>query len=268
MLTSVFVKSSLLRPATTRASLSRRVTARSLVAGVAALIALGAPSLASAQTTTFETLGYAGACQAGGSSHFSTLDGKSWAGFRTLDLANYRTTCGYGTANGYGMLGSTVGNVIGLGAGTAYVNSTNPFVLNSMVAGAGWQNPTSLKLEFYLNTVLLDTKIIQLTTYQTGLSLYSGFYTGATDFIMFTPTYPPDDAAHTSDVFGSRLNYCPVGSPTTCVFNRYESWFVDNLTFSTPAVTVAVVTPEPATVGMIGLGLVLVGLVGRKRLKA
>ena len=256
MLSSVSVISSSLRP-----------RARYLAVGLLAFSALAAPGLSAAQTSNFETKGYGGACQQAGGPEIGYIGDKEWAGFKALDLTNYRTTCGYGLTNGYGLLGASVGNVVALGYSTAYVHSINPFVLNSMVAGAGWQNPTTLKLDFYLNAVLLDTKTILLNTFQTGLSLYSGFYTGATDFIMFTPTYASDDASHSSDVFGSYNSSCPPGSSASCVKTRYESWFVDNLTFSTPVATVAVVTPEPATVGMIGVGLVVVGLVGRRRRK-
>ena len=261
MLSSEFVRSFLLR-------LTRRAITRSVTVGVVAVCALSATSPAAAQTSTFESKGYGGGCQSAGGPEIGYIGDKEWAGFKALDLTNYRTTCGYGLNNGYGMLGASVGNVLALGYSTAYVHSINPFVLNSLVAGAGWQNPTQLKLDFYLNTVLLSTKTIQLSPYQTGLSLYSGFYSGATDFIMFTPTYPPDDASHSSDVFGSYNSSCPQGSPPSGVRGRYESWFVDNVTFSTPTVVVAAVVPEPATVGMIGFGLVVVGLVGRKRHRA
>ena len=262
MFSSVFVNLSSLRPTALRA------ITRAVIAAVAALGALGAPGLASAQTETFETKGYGGGCQNAGGADIGYIGDKEWAGFKSLDLLNYRTTCGYGLTNGYGTLGASVGNVLALGYSTAYVHSTNPFVLNSMVAGAGWQNPTSLKMEFFLNTVLLDTKTIQLNTYQTGLALYSGFYTGATDFIMFTPTYAADDAMHSSDVFNSFNNSCPPGSSAACVKQRYLSWFVDNVTFSTPTPTSVAVVPEPATVGMIGLGLLVVAVVGRKRRRA
>ena len=259
MLSSLFVNSSLL------GLLARRAITRSVVAGVVAAGVLCLPSVASAQTSTFETKGYGGECQKSGGPAIGYIGDKEWAGFKALDLTNYRTTCGYGTSNGYGSLGASVGNVVALGYSTAYVHSINPFVLNSMVAGAGWQNPTTLKLDFYLNAVLLSTKTIQLNPFQTGLALYSGFYAGATDFIMFTPTYPLDDVSHSSDVYGSYNGSCPLGSAASCVKARYESWFVDNLTFSTPVAVADVVAPEPATLGMIGFGLVVVGLAGRKR---
>ena len=236
---------------------------RRVVSGFALFGALGAFSVATAQTETFESKSYAGACKDGGGAGIGYIGDKEWVGFSALDLVNFRSTCGFGLTNGYGALGGSVGEVLALGTSTAYVHSSNPFVLNSMVAGAGWQNPTSLLMEFYLNGTLLSTTSLQLTTNQTGLSLYSGFYTGATDFIRFTPTYPPV-GDYSGDVFGSHRFLCPQGSPVDCT-GRYETWFVDNLNFSPVAV---VVTPEPATVGMIGFGLLALGVVGRKRRKA
>lgn len=233
---------------------------RRVLAGVALVSAFSAPSLVSAQSETFETKGYSGACRMGGGDEIGYIGDKEWVGFRALDLNNYRNTCGFGLNNGYGQLGGAVGNVLGLGATSAFVHSVNPFVLNSMVAGAGWQNPTSLFMQFYLGGVLKSTTTLSLGTAQTGLAPYTGFYSGATDFIMFTPKYPPSND-YSKDVFGSHNVFCPQGSSVECT-GRYESWFVDNLSFSAATV---VVTPEPASVAMIGVGLVAVALVRRKR---
>ncbi|MGV3708324.1 MAG: PEP-CTERM sorting domain-containing protein [Gemmatimonas sp.] len=233
---------------------------RRLVSGAAVLGALVTPSFSSAQVTTFETLGYSGACEWGGGSFFTDLDGKTWNNFRPLDLANYTGTgpnqCGMQNTGYSSLLTSQIGNVIGLGFGPAIVHSTNPFVLNSMVAGAGWQNTTSLKLDFYLNTVLQSSQTIVLDVYQTGTSQFTGFYAGATDEIRFTPDY-----AGGTDVFDSYGRSC-VGAGPTCVQTEYESWFVDNMSFSAAAVTV---TPEPSSVALIGAGLLAVGLAARRR---
>jgi hypothetical protein len=233
---------------------------RRVVSGVAVLGALAVPSFASAQVTTFETLGYSGACEWGGGGFFTDLDGKTWNNLRPLDLANYTGTgpnqCGMQNTGYSSLLTSQIGNVVGLGFGAAIVHSTNPFVLNSMVAGAGWQNTTALKLDFYLNTVLQATQTIMLDTYQTGLFLYTGFYAGATDEIHFTPDYTGG-----TDVFDSYGRSC-VGAGPNCVQTEYESWFVDNMSFSPAAV---VVTPEPSSVVLIGAGLLAVGFAARRR---
>lgn len=233
---------------------------RRVVSGVAVLGALAAPSFASAQVTTFETLGYSGACEWGGGGFFTDLDGKSWNNLRPLDLDNYTGIgpgkCGMQNTGYSSLLTSQIGNVIGLGFGAAIVHSTNPFVLNSMVAGAGWQNTTSLTLDFYLNTELKSSQTIVLDVYQTGMSQFTGFYAGATDEIRFTPNY-----AGGTDVFDSYGRSC-VGAGANCVQTEYESWFVDNMSFSPAAV---VVTPEPSSVALIGAGLLAVGFAARRR---
>lgn len=233
---------------------------RRLVAGVAVLGAVSAPAL-SAQTTTFESLGYGTACQWGGGSQFSTLDGKKWDGFRPLDLDNLSNSCGRSTNTGYAQLQSGyVGNIIAVGHQGAWLSSFNPFTLESMVAGAGWQNTTSLTMTFYLNSVLMSTQTISLNTYQTGAQTYTGFYSGPTDFIGFTPDYTQG-----TDVFNSLGESC-AGAPQPCTPYLYESWFVDNMVF-TPR-TVVLVTPEPATFAMLGVGVAVLGVAARRRKRA
>ncbi|MEO7999558.1 MAG: PEP-CTERM sorting domain-containing protein [Gemmatimonadaceae bacterium] len=231
---------------------------RRFVAGVAVLGALGAPGLLSAQTTDFETLGYGPACNWGGGSAFSVLDGKKWNGFRPLDLDNLANSCHRSTNTGYSQLQSGyVGDVIAVGHDGAWLSSFSPFTLESMVAGAGWQNPTTLTLKFYLNTVLKSTQTISLNTYQTGAQTYTGFYTGPTDFIGFMPDYTGG-----TDEFNSLGESC-AGVTGPCTPYLYESWFVDNMVF-TPR-TVVLVTPEPATFAMLGIGMAVVGFAARRR---
>lgn len=230
---------------------------RRLIAGIAVAAVAAVPTVSEAQTTDFETLGYGPTCQWGGGAAFTTLDGKKWDGFRPLDLDNLSNVCGRSTNTGYATLQTAnVGNVIAVGAGGAWLSSFQPFVLNSLVAGAGWQNPTSLTLTFYLNTVLMSTKTISLNTYQTGASVYTGFYTGPTDYIGFTPDY-----SNGNDEFNSMAESC-AGAPQPCTPYKYESWYVDNLNFSPATV---LVTPEPATFGMLGLGVLALGVAGRRR---
>lgn len=238
-------------------SLRRMITASAAV--VVTLIA-GAtmPATASAQLVDFETLGYGPSCQWGGGSAFSTLDGKKWDGFRPLDLNNLANICGRSTNTGYSSLQTQhVGNVIATGAGGAWLSSFNPFVLNSLVAGAGWLNPTKLTLGFYLNTQLMGTSTIFLNTSQTGAQTYSGFYSGPTDYIDFIPDYTGG-----VDVFNSYAESC-AGATGPCTPDTYKTWFVDNLDFSPAFVTV---TPEPGSIALTAFGLVAVlGAVRRRR---
>lgn len=228
-----------------------------MVAAVAVLGALSAPNVLSAQVTDFESLGYGPACNWGGGNAFSTLDGKQWDSFRPLDLNNFQNVCGKSTGTGYAdLLTSNVGNVIAVGHDGAWLSSFNPFRLNSMVAGAGWQNPTKLTMTFYLNTVLMSTQTITLGTHETGGSVFSGFYAGPTDYIGFMPDYSAG-----TDEFGSLAMSC-AGAPQPCTPYLYESWFVDNLDFTPMTVTVS---PEPATFAMLGIGMAVVGFAARRR---
>lgn len=235
---------------------SRRVLASALVAG-----ALAAPAVASAQVVNFESLGYGPACQWGGGTAFSSYAGMSWSGLRPLDLGNFSTACGRSTNSGYSALQAAyVGNVIALGAGAAWVSSSTPFVLSSLVAGAGWLNPTKLTLDFYLGGVLKGTSALSLNVTQTGATPFSGasLYSGATDFVMFTPDYSAG-----VDVFNSAAESC-AGVPLPCTPTSYKSWFVDNLKFTEPTVNIQV-TPEPSTMALFGAGLVAMGAWARRR---
>ncbi|MBC8090014.1 MAG: PEP-CTERM sorting domain-containing protein [Phycisphaerae bacterium] len=233
----------------------RRVATVSAVA--TSLLGMTVPATASAQVVDFETLGYGPACSWSGSS-FSSLDGKAWGGFHTLDLNNLATKCGRTSGTGYSsLLPAHVGNVIGFSGTEAWLSSFHPFRLNSMVAGAGWQNTTSLTLSFYLNTQLMSTSTLTLNTYQTGATVYTGFYTGPTDYIGFAPDY-----SNGVDVFNSYAESC-AGAGPQCEPETYKTWFVDNLDFSPMTVTV---TPEPASVVLMGFGLAaLAGAVRRRR---
>jgi hypothetical protein len=209
----------------------------------------------------FESLAYGGACQSGGGAAFTSLMGLSWNSFRPLDLDNYKTACGVSGPSGYSsLLAANVGHVVALGAGAAIVNSATPFVLQSFVAGAGWINPTTLKLEYYLNTVKQGEATLSLNVTQTGGSYFTGLnglYFGATDQVTFTPDYSGG-----ADQFNSAAGSC-FGMPDTCVRAPYRAWFLDNMTFvNAPA---AIVTPEPATFGLLAGGLVLLGAVARRR---
>ncbi|MBC8088350.1 MAG: hypothetical protein H7Z40_13860, partial [Phycisphaerae bacterium] len=136
----------------------RRLVSAAATAVVTLIVGATMPATASAQLVDFETLGYGPTCQWGGGAAFSTLDGKKWDGFRPLDLDNLAKVCGRSTNTGYSsLLSANVGKVIATGAGGAWLSSFNPFVLNSLVAGAGWLNPTKLTLGFYLNTQLMAT---------------------------------------------------------------------------------------------------------------
>lgn len=233
---------------------------RRLASGLLALGTLVVPTVTSAQTVNFETLGYNTGCQWGGGDTFTSLDDKAWGGFRPLDLTNYTTQCMRTTNTGYSSLQSGyVGNVIALGAGTAWVSSSSPFVLNSMVAGAGWQDPTSLTLRFFLDGYQMGSTTISLNTTQTGASKYTGFYSGPTDYIGFTPDYSAG-----VDTFNSLDESC-IGAASACTPYEYQTWFVDNLDFSAATV---VVTPEPATLGMLGIGMLAMGVAVQRRRRA
>lgn len=235
----------------------RRLARLSAAALVGSLAAVATPAAAAAQVVDFETLGYGPNCQWGGGAAFTTLDGKKWDGFRPLDLNNLANVCGRSTNTGYSSLLSThVGNVIATGSGGAWLSSFNPFVLNSLVAGAGWLNPTKLTMSFYLGGQFKATSTLFLNTSQTGGSVYTGFYSGPTDYVDFIPDY-----AGGVDVFNSLAESC-AGATGPCTPSTYKTWFVDNLDFSPATV---VVTPEPASVVLVGLGLVVVGGLVRRR---
>lgn len=235
---------------------------RRLAGSVAVLGALALPGVSAAQSvTTFEdpSLAYGPGCQWGGGSAFHNLDGMKWDGFRPLDLKNLSSVCGRSTNTGYAQLQSAnVGNMIAIGAGSAWLSSFNPFQLTSMVAGAGWQDGMTLTLTSYLGAVLMDTRTITLNAYQTGASPFTNFYTGPTDYIGFTPDYAPG-----VDVFNSLAESC-AGVAQPCPPYKYESWFVDNLTFVPRTVDVTV-TPEPATFAMMGVGIAALAIAGRRR---
>jgi hypothetical protein len=64
------------------------------------------------------------------------------------------------------------------------------------------------------------------------------------------------------DVFNSYAESC-LGATVACTQDTYKTWFVDNMSFSPAAV---VVTPEPSSMILMGLGLAAVaGVVRRKR---
>lgn len=233
---------------------------RRLASGLLAVGTVLAPTVTSAQTVDFEGLGYNTGCQWGGGDSFASLDGKAWGGFRPLDLTNYTTQCMRVSNTGYSLLQTGyVGNVIALGAGTAWLSSGSPFVLKSMVAGAGWQDPTSLTLNFWLNGLQMGSTTISLNTSQTGALKYTGFYSGPTDYIDFTPDYTGG-----ADTFNSYGESC-IGAVTACTQHEYQTWFVDNLDFSPATV---LVTPEPATLGMLGIGMLAMGVAARRRRRA
>jgi hypothetical protein len=247
MLSKVFVNTRSFRRAFTVAA----------TAVVTSFVGATLPATASAQIVDFETLGYGPSCQWGGGSAFSSLSGKTWDGFRPLDLNNLSNVCGRSSNTGYSsLLTPNVGNVIATGSGGAWLSSFNPFRLNSLVAGAGWLNPTKLTLSFYLNTQLMSTSVLSLNTSQTGATTYSGFYTGPTDYIGFMPDY-----SNGVDVFNSLAESC-LGATGPCTPETYKTWFVDNLDFTPMFV---VVTPEPGSFVLMGLGLAVVAGVVRRR---
>lgn len=239
---------------TTLISRARRVA---VAAGLVS--AMAAPEMASAQLTTFESLAYGpSVCQWGGGSSFSSLDGKTWNGLRPLDLDNLSNTCGRSTNTGYSqLLAQHVGNVIAVGAGGAWLSSFTPFTLNSFVAGAGWLNPTSLTVQYFLNAQLMSTQVLSLNTSQTGASLFTSNYAGPTDFVGFMPDY-----SNGVDVFNSYAESC-AGAVGPCTPSSYKTWYIDNMSFSPAAV---VVTPEPSSIIMMSLGLAgVAGVVRRRR---
>jgi hypothetical protein len=245
--------------------------ARRVSVSAAVVFALFAPASASAQNAliNFNDLGYGPPCSWSGSPTNipAGYGGLTWGGFNTLDLTNLfgSAGCNRTAATGYSSLQTAqVGNVLGLGSGATWLSSTNPFILTSMVAGAGWQANTGLTLGFYLHGTKQATKKLTLGTHVTGATPYllGDLYNGATDYIDFTPDY----TTGTNDEFGSLAESC-AGATSACVPSTYKTFFVDNLTFiaAPTGPSSQVVTPEPATVGLLAFGLLAAGLVARKR---
>ena len=234
---------------------ARRVSVGALVA-----FAFVAPLPGSAQTVNFESLAYGGPCNWNGGPALDSYAGFHWGGIIALDLNNLQSTCHRNYSTGYVNLQPVkVGEVVGLGSGGAWLSRDHTFVLKSLVAGAGWINTTNLKLSFYLNTVLQGTSTLTLDVYQTGGSPYTNLFAGAADFIGFTPDYVG------SDIFNSAAESCPqpIGN---CVPRRYESYFLDNLVFEDGPIKQAdLVTPEPATLGLMAFGMLAIAAAGRTR---
>ena len=116
----------------------------------------------------------------------------------------------------------------------ASVSSANPFTFNSVYMTAAWNNGLNVEVDGYHGATLLYQQFLVVNTYGPTLEVFN--WTGV-DKVLFTST-------------GGILQQGYFGGGTNFV--------LDNLTVSN-------VTPEPATLLLLGTGLAGIGGVMRRR---
>lgn len=227
-------------------------------AALAATVLVGTPSapLAAQTPISFNSLAYGGACQwGGGPVDITNHQGFDFFGLRPLDIANYTGACwgGYGQQHGYlNGPGQTLPAVVGLGFGRAQVQTlaATPFNLRSMSFGAGWSN-VSLSIRGYTGLFTAENQPYDM---RTDITLTPGTLQ-TVDFGALGFSGIRFFSINVEDWGTPQFTHWDTGAPMT-----EETYFVTGMVYDLPAQV-----PEPATAGLLALGVGVLGLAARRR---
>lgn len=227
-------------------------------AALAAAVLAVTPSapLAAQTTIDFNSLAYGGACQwGGGPVDITNHQGFHFIGLRPLDLANYNGACWGSTGQQHGYLngpGQTLPPVVGLGFGRAQIQTlaASPFNLRAMSFGAGWSTAT-LSIRGYTGLYTADNQPWDM---RTDITLSPGTLQ-TVDFAALGFSGIRFFSINVEDWGTPQFNHWQTGAPMT-----ERTYFVTGMTYDVPAQV-----PEPATAGLVALGVGALGLVARRR---
>lgn len=215
------------------------------------------PLQAHAMAVNFNSLGYAGDCKndpslwSGSSTEIKNHEGIFFGGLFPLDIADYQSKCWnmYGKGaplNGYvDGEGKPLAPVVGLlrWPGFIQLSDGGAFKLESMAVGAGWTT-TTLNFRGYTSTNTDEPATFKesFSIAPSGLTTLSFIDWFDLRYLKINATYDDNDVHNIT----ARTDE-PV----------YQTAFISGIT----------VTPvsEPATVVLMGMGLAVVAMVGRRR---
>lgn len=231
---------------------------RLLPALLVTAFAASAPAspLAAQTAIDFNALTYGGPCLwEGGPLDITNHQGFHFFGLRPLDVANYNTVCWGGTTQQHGYLDGaqqTLPAVVGLGFDRAQVQTlaATPIDLRSLSLGAGWTN-VQLSIRGYTDFYVADD---QPWAYRTDVTLTPGTLTtldlsglGFTGLRFFS--------INVEDWGTPQFAHWQTGAPMT-----ERTYFVSGMTYRATVVAV----PEPATAGLLLLGVGALGVLARR----
>ena len=216
-------------------------------------------------------------CQWGGQAIGPNYAGSTWTGFAALDLRDYLFSGGQSTqgrcfvggrssATGfyqgvssaesltgyqqqYAAYNPSATNVVAVGSGTASIQRSTAFTLESMLVGAGWGNVSNLNITGWRSGTQVWFR--DFSFLGTGGMTQAFGMAGLIDEIRFAATYDAGAFADPYDSVNEQLGY-GIANPTP-----YRTYFIDN---------VAVAVPEPASLSLMAVGLAgVAGVVRRRR---
>jgi hypothetical protein len=244
-----------------------RLTRWSTRLGACVVAAAVAAVDASAQSRlTFEDLCYSSIPRCGveaptilfaGGPLITDYAGFSWTSFRALDLDNYplhrpNPDPGATGSAGYPLDPAAYGTVLGLGFGQVVVErptgaARERFQFQDMALGAGWTSGMTLGITGLLGGASVFSQSLTLSATSSSLIDLPDQWI---DQLVMTPTFTPPGY---TDPYGSaRFN---AGTP-------FQTFWFDNVGYRVAA---ASTVPEPATVALVGGGLLVLGLTTRRR---